>query len=387
MNRYFFRTCLAIFLLMSQIGSPNFAGAYQASNMLIVTNLNDSGAGSLRQAVLDAPDGGTITFAQGLSGSIPLEKPIDLVHNVSINGTGIQGIIIDGQQKAGGFFVREMITVNITNIRFINSGSTTSSITNVAGFIRLQGDTFYNDNSAFGGAIYNLFNGTVGIYNSKFENNNGAFGGAIGNFGITSITNSTFENNKGSISNSGALLIAQSTFHNNRNRGIQTVINLYSAQATIVNSTFSSNSGAIENSGTIVSLNTTFYNNSYSGKSSIYNFDIGTMVLKNTIIVSDGRTCEGKVQDGSGNIQFPGNDCGKAIVVGDPKLYTLSNNGGITQTMALPPTSIAIKAGSSANCQDKLLGNVDQRAVPRESIANCDAGSFQLNVLPATEAS
>src|SRR5258708_8132434 len=39
---------------------------------LIVTNLNDSGAGSLRQAVIDAAAGDTITFQSGLTGTISL---------------------------------------------------------------------------------------------------------------------------------------------------------------------------------------------------------------------------------------------------------------------------------------------------------------------------
>src|SRR5262249_15453 len=37
-----------------------------------VTNLNDAGAGSLRQAILDTPAGGTVDFQPGLAGTITL---------------------------------------------------------------------------------------------------------------------------------------------------------------------------------------------------------------------------------------------------------------------------------------------------------------------------
>ena len=57
------------------------------------------------------------------------------------------------------------------------------------------------------------------------------------------------------------------------------------------------------------------------------------------VSVGAGKNCGGKITDGLGNVQFPGNDCGSTILVGDPQLGQLSNNGGATQTMALSTTS------------------------------------------------
>ena len=73
----------------------------------------------------------------------------------------------------------------------------------------------------------------------------------------------------------------------------------------------------------------------------VFNFESGVLTIKNTIMVSvgAGKNCGGKITDGLGNVQFPGNDCGSTILVGDPQLGQLSNNGGATQTMALSTTT------------------------------------------------
>src|SRR4051794_21601339 len=61
-----------------------------------VSNLNDSGAGSFRQAVLDAALGGNIIFSPGLSGTLTLNSTIGLTSNVSIAGPGASAVTITG---------------------------------------------------------------------------------------------------------------------------------------------------------------------------------------------------------------------------------------------------------------------------------------------------
>jgi hypothetical protein len=63
------------------------------ADIITVTNTNDSGAGSLRQALADANDGDTITFA--VTGEIQLtsgELVID--NNITISGPGADSLVL-----------------------------------------------------------------------------------------------------------------------------------------------------------------------------------------------------------------------------------------------------------------------------------------------------
>src|SRR5258708_6855039 len=62
-----------------------------------VTNTNDSGPGSLRQALADANDGDTIIFA--VSGTITLTSGgLPITKNLTISGPGADQLSIDGNQ-------------------------------------------------------------------------------------------------------------------------------------------------------------------------------------------------------------------------------------------------------------------------------------------------
>ena len=66
----------------------------------------------------------------------------------------------------------------------------------------------------------------------------------------------------------------------------------------------------------------------------------------------------------------------------DPLLGPLQNNGGPTQTMALPSGSPAIDTGNPTACTDSLghLLKTDQRGMPRpdkEDTGGCDIGAYE----------
>src|SRR5438046_8185987 len=78
--RILFATCLSALCLI--------ALSTQATT-ISVTNTNDSGAGSLRQALADANDGDTIDFQAGISGTITLTSGQLVVNaNIMIDGPG-----------------------------------------------------------------------------------------------------------------------------------------------------------------------------------------------------------------------------------------------------------------------------------------------------------
>jgi hypothetical protein len=78
------------------------------SAQLTVSNTDDSGEGSLRQAITDCPADGTITFDLSLSGEIITlgGSQLDIDKSLTIDASGLSdGIIIDG--GGNGDFVQD----------------------------------------------------------------------------------------------------------------------------------------------------------------------------------------------------------------------------------------------------------------------------------------
>ena len=158
-------------------------GATEFQSVLTVTNLNDSGAGSLRQAVLDANASAglanSIVFANGLSGTITLTGgELELSDSVTIDGD------TNGDNRAD----------------IIVSGNNASRIFNQSGIntdVALLSLTLTNGNSQLfqGGAIF-ADQGTLTIADTTIQNNQGSNGGGIHtSLTVTTITNSLIADN------------------------------------------------------------------------------------------------------------------------------------------------------------------------------------------------
>src|SRR6185369_23171 len=142
----------------------------------VVTNTLDSGAGSLRQAVLDANSngGGTITFSN-VVGTITLSSPLPAITaNTSLLGPGTNSLTISASNQ---FRV------------FAFNGGTTNT---VSGLSIANGKAPTNEN---GGGV--LTAGSLTIISVTLSNNHtqGGFGGAIYNSGKMIITGSLVVNN------------------------------------------------------------------------------------------------------------------------------------------------------------------------------------------------
>jgi LPXTG-site transpeptidase (sortase) family protein len=95
----FWRNAITVLaLVISVFGISPFFSSVSADTHT-VTNLNDSGAGSLRQAILDASAGDTITFNAGLAGqTITLASEIIVNKNLEMDGgsSGPSSIYLSG---------------------------------------------------------------------------------------------------------------------------------------------------------------------------------------------------------------------------------------------------------------------------------------------------
>ncbi|MGE5214980.1 MAG: hypothetical protein ACM3NN_14970, partial [Nitrospirota bacterium] len=202
------RIILLIALLgAAAVGLPGVRGA-----TITVTNTNDNGPGSLRQALADAVNGDTVNFDSSLNGQIITLTSSQLLVNKSITiaGPGGNQLWLRRSDALGTpefriFYISSGNTVTISGLN-ITGGKVTTDI----------GAGIYNDQNniltlshcdvggnlaGMGGGIFSR-NATLIINDSAVENNSASSGGAgIYNSGASSgnatltISNSTVNNN------------------------------------------------------------------------------------------------------------------------------------------------------------------------------------------------
>jgi len=302
----------------------------------VVVNSNDSGAGSLRDTILHACDGATITFDL-TPGQVA--NPITLTSGELLMN---KNLIIQGPNA-------DVLTIQ----RSAAAGTPLFSIfNNPAGLsLGLSGLTLSNADSANnGGAIKN--SGTLSLNAMALTNNHTAAGGSAlinEDTGNATIANSTFSNNHADelaaiFNPGGALSLTNSTLTGNANHGNAPGSAIFgdsvSGVTNITNCTISQNTGQ----SVAVWLNP-------NGP--------GKINLKNTIV--SGNTGG----DVSGTT-----DLGNNLIGGNALLAALGNYGGPTQTMALLPGSPAINAGTATDAP-----TTDQRGISR--VGAVDIGAFE----------
>ena len=154
-----------------------------------VTNTNNSGPGSFRQAVLDAnlaPGPDTVSFA--VEGTIRLTSgAIIVAASLAIEGPGADTLTLSGNRTSGILQTQPTTNLSVAGVTLAD-GSTTGgggAIANNGGTVAVE-DVVFLRNSAFaGGAIENANGGTLTIRRSTFNGNTAMPGGAISNYGST----------------------------------------------------------------------------------------------------------------------------------------------------------------------------------------------------------
>jgi hypothetical protein len=337
------------------------------ADTITVTNTNDSGPGSLRQALADANDSDTITFA--VTGTIGLTSGELLVDkSITISGPGADNLAVDGNAKTRIFHIGAATTVTVSDMTITN-GSVT------------------ND---FGGGIYNdhatlTLNNCVVSGNSTTYSGGGIYNDGHGGSVSLEISNSTFTANSAPGGSGGGI------FNDGQQGG--------SATLEIINSTLSDNSalfgGGIITTGFQGNASVTLNESTLSGNSAnqgggIYNTGknfVGATVSVSNAIFKTGAV-GGNIWNDAGVIMSLGynlsNDDGGGFLTGpgdqintDPLLGPLQDNGGSTSTHALLPGSPAISAGDPSFTPPPFF---DQRGPGFDRVVNgrIDIGSFEV---------
>ena len=277
-------------------GIPQASAAAQPSQTFTVTNTSDSGAGSLRQAILSAN-----------ADSVKNPNAIDAI-NFNL-GMGVHTISLSSavlNVTAKDLTISSPDPNDVT----INGNNNVQDFTIAAGAkVTISGLTVTGGSSFNGGGLLN--NGTLTLTNDIFSNNTAPnAGGGVYNNGMLTVNSSTFINNivrisssrilieGGGIANAGTLTVNGSTFTKNfgdfDGGGIAQI---GTAKLTLTNSMFNGNTtagcgSAIYNgdASTVTASNTTFTDNRSSTVGVIFNSTFTGAVLNVSGLTFSGNT-------------------------------------------------------------------------------------------------
>jgi predicted outer membrane repeat protein len=313
-------------------------------NDFVVTNTNDNGEGSLRQAILNAnaiSGTDTITFAGTMADATAdivtlTSGELFIGSNLTISSTGANLLTINGNNASSVFSIGSSATVNFSGLTIINGS-------------RFEG-----------GGIYNLGNLTVS--SSTFSGNTARdTGGGIYNRGSLTVNSSTFSNNiaddsGGGIFNRGSLTVNSSTFSSNTAKHDGGGIQVFDGTANLTHLTLTGNRADSDTNGDGDGGGISRLNGSVTIGSSIIASNTDDPSGNNRPDVSGDFIDSGNnlIGNSTGSTSFTTSTLvGTAATPINPLLSALGNYGGPTQTHALLPGSRAINAGIGTSGSDQ----------------------------------
>ena len=421
-----------------------------------VTNCDDSGPGSLRDAIDNvAVSGDTIDLTNTGCSTITLTTGSIFIAqtDLTLQGPGMSGLEINGSYlyslrhlgsgtlsvydltvmdgskyldaaynidaSGGCIYSAGTLTIARSAVEFCYASTANASYTakggalygrngvilvdSVVGFARAGTDTL----SGYGGGVYTPGTAIVAYSRMGFAAATGAVGGVLAGDGMVVKYSTIFltqSTTAGAIYASGNAIIENSTIAQNQATVVGGVFlgggPTTNSPFVIINSTITGNTAQVVGGVAIqgypgrISNSTIAFNIEANASNTKYGaglFANAPLELESSIVVRNTLTHStyGPLPDdiGGGVTLTGANNIAQSVVpptlapadtlYGDPQLSSLSYNGGLTPTHALPPSSIAINAGNN------LAGAAaDQRGTGYARVigANADVGAFELDL-------
>lgn len=338
-----------------------------------VTNLSDAGAGSLRQAIIDANTAAgldSITFQAGLTGTITLTSgQLAVTDSVTITGPGAAALSVSGNNASRVFYLyNSSATIDVTISGLTISGGNASIGAGVIDFdenltldsVTISGNTSTGDG---GGLWADGFSMTLTVQNSRITGNtSGDDGGGVyaEDTGATwNFTNTVVSGNQAAGAGGGIyfydpdqnLVLTNTTISGNTAATLGGGVYLYSFDnggMTFRGSTISGNSAA-EGGGLF-----------------LYGIDNGPLLIENSTI--------------SGN-QATAGDGGGVF------LYNISAGGAINHTTIAANTATGTGGGVFVDSGTPALNNMivaDNTAGTNNDLGGTFDASYSLIEAPGT---
>jgi Ca2+-binding RTX toxin-like protein len=365
------------------LGVTAFGGASAEAATFTVSNLGDSGAGSLRQAILDAnatAGADQVTFQSALSGQITLGSQLpNITDPLDITGPGADRLTVSGNSNSRIFYLNPVVhdtPVTLSGLT-LTAGKPSSSdpVSGRGGAIfskyaKLTLDRVVISNSSsesFGGGVENA-NGSLSVRSSTISGNSAGEGGGISNRhdqpAAVIVENSTITGNYASGYGGGGIW-----FENPFNDATINVRSSTIAGNSVASAGTGGGGGFWTNGNGATLTNVISANNTAGLRPDVSTGGSSTVSASFSLIENpDGASITG----------------GPNITGQDPKLGPLGSNGGPTPTFPLMDGSPALDTGASAG-----LG-ADQRGAPRPfDLAglgpaaggdNADIGAYERNL-------
>ncbi len=262
-----------------------------------VSNINDSGAGSLRQAILDAnASAGDDLIEITAVGTLILQSPLPTItESVTIQGPGTTLFKVDGQNLYRVFDIG-IIPVTIADLT-VQQGNITGNDANGGGIrsgksLMLSNiHVLSNTAQSHGGGLYAT--GSLTMSNTLFQNNRslGGFGGGLFGGGFNQLNDTQFLSNRSQWSGGGLYTLGEVSLTNGLFQGNQCLAancdggGLFSfSQTTIQNTQFLSNTaqdngGGAFSPGNLIINGGLFQNNqtTFGTGGGLYGQDLATL--------------------------------------------------------------------------------------------------------------
>ena len=392
----------------------------------VVTNTNDSGPGSLREAITeaDANPGNTIIFAiPGGPATIDLASALpDLTGTIAIQGPGAANVTVERSSVSGTpqfdiFTVDGGATADISGLT-IAHGDTSflgGGIVN-NGTLSIESSTLSNNSTVyFGGGIYNV--GTLTVTGSTLSGNSASYGGGIDNNGTLTVADSTISGNSatyggGIWTNDGSLTVTGTTLSGNSAavHGGGIVDRL--GTLTVTDCTVDGNSattglggGILNYGGAITVTSSTFSGNSAVSGGGIDNYVDSTLTVTDTALSDNSASQLGGGIDNVGTLTINGNSSlsgntaiqggcifnegGGTLTVADSTLSgnSATNGGGIINVGSLTVTGDALSANTAydgAGIFNIGALSVSHSAFSGNAASHQGGGLFNVDTSPVT---